>query len=329
MSTANALSQFTVAVAPLGNISDWQIELTKSVLEGEFGVQTLTLPPMEIPKEYFNTERNCYQTRKIIDFLFPQLPIKAQRIMGIVEGNLENANKEPNFGSARSVARVAIYGVACTSEQKRYLRHLFHHLIVHEFTHTLGIIVHCLNPQCAMNEKMFKNKLCDNCRKWADRELKVRPGSAEERFSFAESLLLHERFTEAISAYGEAISNAPHEPLYHHRLIQALSVAGQKDKLVPPLKLALALGDGIHSWNYAQGISHLLDDLKQAESSFAKMIALATNPQKTHKLIRQAYREIAHNVELASKHYHQYLRLGGDDPNIIDWLISRNQMDQP
>jgi tetratricopeptide (TPR) repeat protein len=187
--------------------------------------------------------------------------------------------------------------------------------------------MHCLNPQCAMNENGFEKHLCDNCRKWADRELKVKPGSAEERFSFAESLLLHGRFTEAIAAYREAISQAPHEPLYHHRLVQALSMDGQENEIVPDLKAALALGDGIHSWNYASGISYLLYDLKLAEAGFAKMIALSKNLQKAHKLIGQAYREILHDVKRASWHYKEYLRLGGDDQDVVEWMISRDQIE--
>jgi len=335
MCPTNVPSKFTVAILPLGQISPAQIKFTAAVLEQEFGVKTLTLPAIEIPRRFFNAERNCYQTGKILNFLFPKLPANAQRIIGIVDGDLENPEKEPSFGSASPYCRAAIYMVPRISEQielgqvqnqlDQYRLSL--HLIIHEFAHTLGVM-HCKHSQCAMNETAFEAILCNNCRKWADHELKVQPGSAEERFSFAESLLIQDCSTQAIVAYREAVSCAPNEPLYYFRLILALYKAGQKDEALPDLKLALALSNDVPGLNYASGLSLLRGDLESAEMYFAKAIAISRDLKFTQKLIGQAYREIIHDVERASRHYKEYLRLGGNDQDVIDWLISRNQLNR-
>ncbi len=336
MCPTSAPSKFTVAILPLGDISPWQIKLTVLVLEKEFEVNTLVLPPTKIPSQYFNAERGRYQARKLLNFLFPQLPVDAQRIMGIVEGKLENANNELCQGIAYSCNRVAVYCVPHLSMQqsdpvKNQIGQdaLSYHLIVHEFGHTLGL-AHCNQSDCAMNDTESNVVLCAHCRKWANRELKVTPGSAEERFSLAESLLLHSCFTQAIAVYREAISLAPREPLYHHRLGLAFYKAGQFYKAAQELGLAIKLSnDSRPNTHYNSGLSFLYNKLELAENSFAKAIAEAKDPKFTQRLVGQAYREILHDVERASRHYKEYLRLGGDDPNIVDWLISRGQLDKP
>ena len=113
-----------------------------------------------------------------------------------------------------------------------------YYLVVHEFCHTLGI-THCQHPKCAMNNAVFKTKLCDDCRRWAERELSVRPGGAEERFSLAESYLLNNHLTQAAAAYNEAIARAPREPLYYHSLSMVLYRLRQREEAEQNLMLAI------------------------------------------------------------------------------------------
>src|SRR3989338_1655994 len=82
-------SELTVAVLPLGQISTQQIKLTTMILDVVFGVKTTILPQTEVPSQYFNLERRRYQGNQILDFLFFQLPANAQRIVGIIDGDLE------------------------------------------------------------------------------------------------------------------------------------------------------------------------------------------------------------------------------------------------
>lgn len=331
MSTESAPSQFTVAIAPLGSIPDWQIKLTALVLQREFEVKTMLLPAMEPPLQYFNAERSRYQAYRILDFLFSQLPVDAQRIMGIIEGGLENDKNEPCYGSAYPHNNTAIYRVPLQLEQiKKQIKQdsLSYHLIVHEFGHTLGL-PHCDQPDCAMNSERCSVVLCAGCHRWADRELKVQPGSAEERFSFAESLFTQNCLTQAIVVYREAVLCAPNEPLYHNRLANALYITEQKDEAGQEFDLAIKLSNDNHC-HYALGILGLTtNQLKRAEDYFAKAIATAKDPKLTQKIIGQAYREISHDVELASRHYKEYLLLGGYDQDVVEWLVSRSQIDRP
>lgn len=327
MNSVNAPSQFTVAIQPLGDIPERQIEFTKEVLEREFGVKTVALAPKEIPAAYFNADRNRYRLDKLLDNLFFRLPKDAQRIIGVVDGLLENKSQGRVFGGALAHHRVAVYGSSVIPNQIDQ-KIFFYPIIMHEFGHTLGLL-HCTRPNCAMNSPRPSIELCTYCRRWADRELKVKFGSAEERFSLAESYFWHNCLPQAIATYREAIACAPQpEPLYYNRLSEALYRLEQHDEVEKSLSLAMEYSDDEEHFFYNFGLIYIRKDPKQAEEYFAKAIDTAKDPQKLQRLVGQAYREITHDVERASRHYKQFLQLGGNDQDVIDWLVSRSRMDQ-
>ncbi len=180
-----APSQFTVAVLPLGNISEYQIELTEFVLQAVLGVKTLVLPAAKIPLSCLNAKTDRYSTDKLLDYLFFQLPENAQRIMGVTEANLETDDGHTSLGSAQPFDRVACYQVPPSEENTSQLGESFH-LIIHEFLHTLGMH-HCAEKNCVLHFIEFGMEICDRCDRWLKRELSISPHSAEERFSLAES----------------------------------------------------------------------------------------------------------------------------------------------
>lgn len=334
MSAERAASELAVAVLPLGQISAWQITLTAWVLKYEFGVKTIFLQPIKLPPQCFNAERNVYLANEILTFLFFHLPHNAQRIVGIIDGNLEDDGKKPCIGLADLYKRTMLCGVPRVPKQSRDLltskvtQDLISYIVItHEFIHTLGV-AHCSHPNCVMNVASRSAVICSPCRRWVNRELMVRPGSAEERFAYAEALFFYCCFPQAIAAYREAIAGAPKEPLYHHRLGMAMYHAGQLNEVNQEIMLAIKLSnDGMHGY-YNLGLMCLQNQWQLAESYFDKAIAVAKDSQNIQRLVGQAYREILHDVERASRHYKKYLRLGGDDQDVTEWLISRNQLDQ-
>ncbi len=340
MSAEKFASELRVAILPLGNVPLRQVTLTMDVLEEKFGVTIILLPAMEIPAQYFHAEpyQDQIDLDKILDFLFFQIPVNAQRIIGVVEENLGVIEMDDRFhpvlGYAYPDHRAAIYSASYLSEQQfglgesRLDQNSISNLIIHELAHTFGV-KHCDNPECAMNETVFKTTLCAKCRRWVDRELKVKPGSAEECFSRAEALCKHDCLHEAIAAYREAILRAPNEPLYHHCLSLALRLAEQSDTEDYAQVRAIMYSDDYPDFYYNLGLKHLRNDLTVAEEYFAKAIAAAKNPQNMQRLVGQAYREITHDVERASRHYLEYLRLGGNDQDVVEWLISRSKLNRP
>lgn len=334
MSSASAPSKLTVAILPLGNISPWQITLTAEVLKHEFGVKTMILPPVEIPPECFDAKRNVYLASEILTFLFFQLPHNAQRIVGIINGAVEHDGKKPCIGLADLHKRTALCGVPRVLEQSRDLltskirQDLISYLVItHEFIHTLGV-EHCSNPDCVMNAANHSAAICSSCRRWINRELMVCPGSAEERFTYADAMFFYHCFPQAITAYREVIAIEPKEPLYHHCLGFALQLNRQFDEAKQEMTIAIELSNDTDACYYNLGLIYLRanDTLHLADNSFHFALAVAKNPMAMQRLIGQAYRYIAHDVERAGWHYKEYLRLGGDDQNVMDWLFSRSQL---
>jgi predicted Zn-dependent protease len=336
MNDKPAHSELVAAILPFGSISSWQIKLTAAVLKHEFGVKTIILPPAKIPLGCFNAERNKFQANELLNYLFFLLPANAQRIVGIIEGDLEHGNGKPCVGLAGLYQRTALYSVPRDPKKSResamgqIARDMFSYFIItHEFAHTLGL-QHCDDLICVMNPKTSATTMCAHCRKWANRELKVRPLSAEERFSFAENLCWYNCWHMAIAVYRQAIYLAPREPLYRSCLALALHHAGQLNEAREELMESMALSDDRTCGYYNLGLAYLHagEYFQLAGKYFDRAISAAKDAKNTQKLVGQAYRKITHDVERASRHYLEYLRLGGDDRDVIDWLVSRSKLNR-
>ncbi len=334
MGADRVASELTVAILPMGNVSPRQVELTVLVLENEFGVKTMILPAIAIPPKYFNAERGRYNSYDVLRLLFTYLPLEAQRIVGVVEGELELDDVSTCLACAHPYNRVAIYSASPLSEWKRLsvkdqsTKDLISHIVLtHEFGHTLGLS-HCEQISCVMHQGPCYTEMCAACRRWADRELNVKPGSAEERFTFAECLFTYSCYTEAIKVYFQARLLAPYEPLYYSRLARALFRIGLVELANRQFRLAATFAKDSEDMYYGFGLANLNVDTGEAEEYFDKAIATAEDVRFMHKLIGQAYREILHDVERASRHYLEYLRLGGDDQDVVDWLVSRSKLEK-
>lgn len=331
MSAKKAISELTVAILPLGQVSARQIILTADILEQEFGVKTIQLPPIEVPRKYFNAERNRYQAIRIISFLFSHLPANAQRIIGVIEANLEHSGTSPCGGYADFYNGTAVYSVPpLTKNHADPLnneidqdRHSYF-LIVHEFGHTLGL-EHCENAACAMHKSASSISLCGNCRRWANRELLVKPGSAEERFARAENLRSFKLNSRAVKTYQQALDQAPREPHYYHRLAVALAECGQVAEAKNAMVRAAAFASDYPKFHYIAALNCLEEEPAEAEKLFAQKVAAAKDKKFAHKIIGNAYREIARDLGKAMHHYREYFHLGGDDQAIVDWYNSRRR----
>lgn len=333
MSAERPASELTVAILPIGGVSPWQIVYTAIVLRTEFGVKTLILPGIEIPPACFDTEIGQYRHDDLLDFLFQQIPAHAQRIVGIVADRLgSRVSKKACHGVAHPYDGMAVYREPCPAEygdrvenNQKEKDFFSRHLIIHEFSHTLGI-GHCTKQECAMHTVSYCDYLCDDCQRWVNRELQVKPGSAEERFARAESLRRRDQTDQAIIAYRQAAASSPREPIYYQGLGETLYKPEQLNERRESLTRSISFSNDYPRFYYNFGLKNLRDNPVMAEDYFYKAIAAAKDRQKIQRLVGQAYREILHDVERASRHYKEYLRLGGNDPDVIGWMVSRGQL---
>lgn len=335
MGTPRVASELTVAILPLGQISDCQITLTADVLEQEFGVKTMLMEPMEIPLSCFDKENEyCLADRALI-FLVLCMPIEAQRIVGIADVELF-AKEKLYTGRAWIHGGAALYSTAQIT--KKWAKHPERKLMcdvqsvivtIHEFSHTFGLN-HCANSKCIMDKTGRADTLCPDCQRWVDRELRVKPESAEVHFARAETLYALANLLKSASIcqqaaglYKQAIALAKNEPHYHHRLAYALAKCEQKEEAKRAQTLAGVLCKGYPDFDYLYALNSLEKNPDEAEKLFAKAVEAAKDKTHAHKIIGNAYREIVHNVDKALHHYRQYFQLGGDDQTIVEWYNSR------
>ncbi len=320
MSAARIASELTVAILPLGQISSEQVELTEIVLQQNFGVKTMVMKPMEIPLSCFDAESCAYKTPWLLRWMSAHLPMEAQRIMGITTEALINKNNQRGHGAGAWHHDMAVYSTARLHE--RWGGGAGNELITHEFGHVLGLR-HCDNTECVMHKTGPVDVLCEDCQRWADRQLQVKPGSAEERFARAETLQSIGCAAEAVESYKQAVSQAAREPHYYHRLAHALARCGKLEEAKNAEVLTTVFASDYPEFNYTHALNCLEKDPDEAEKLFALAVSAAEDKMHVHKIIGNAYREIAHNVDMAIHHYREYFQLGGDDQTIIDWYNSR------
>ena len=329
MSANRVVSELTVAILPLGLISARQIDLTEKILKCEFGVKTIRLPKTEVPRLYFNAKHNRYRAPQIVNFLFFQLPANAQRIVGIMADGMEYNDTSPCSGYADFYIGTAVYSVPPlpkrhpNPEDNRIDKDCRSYcLIAHEFGHTLSL-QHCEDTTCVMHKDSSKLIMCENCQRWANRELLVKPGSAEERFALAENLQSFKLTSRALEVYQQAVDQAHREPHYYHRLARALAESGQAQEAKNAMVYAAAFARDYPEFNYVSALNCLETDPDETEKLFARAIETAKDKARVHQIIGNAYREIAHNVDKALQHYREYFQLGGNDQTIVDWYNSR------
>lgn len=336
MGAAKISSELTVAILPLGQISDQQITLTSEVLQQEFSVKTLIMPPEEIPDPCLDAGTGHCLIDKLFVYLALRMPMEAQKIICIVDaeissnGQIYRAMTNRNWGVVfYSIARLTKdYANHPDSKTKIDCASLL--IVSHEFGHALGLAGHCDNDKCIMRAAATTHTPCENCQRHINRELRVKPDSAETYFARAETLqevgaLLPDKaiFEVAVALYRQAVAQAKHEPHYHHRLALALAKNGQLAESKQAELLAGIFSQSYPQFSYLFALNALEKNPDEAEKLFAKAITEAKDKQHIHKIIGNAYREIARNTDKALHHYREYFRLGGDDQTIVEWYNSR------
>jgi len=135
-----------------------------SSISGTYGWIVDVLPPQDPPSSAWYAKRKRYRAEKILDWLRPQLPDGADRIMALMAGDI-STTKPPHadwgicgladIGAAASVVstfriRKKMGGATGVERAARYEQRL-RDLAAHEFGHQLGL-EHCPSRGCVMED---------------------------------------------------------------------------------------------------------------------------------------------------------------------------------
>jgi archaemetzincin len=154
----------TLAIVPLGEMPAADIGLASASISGTYGWIVRVLPAEDLPSSAWYAKRKRYRAEKILDWLRPQLPDGAERIMALTAVDI-STTKPPradwgicglaDIGAAASVVstfriRKKMGGATGEERTARYEQRL-RDLAAHEFGHQLGL-EHCPNIGCVMED---------------------------------------------------------------------------------------------------------------------------------------------------------------------------------
>jgi len=153
-----------LALVPLGEISAADIGIASASISGTFGWVVDVQPPQDLPSSAWYAKRKRHRAEKILDWLRPQLPEGADRIMALTAVDI-STSKPPHadwgicgladINAAASVVstfriRKKMGGAVGGERVARYQQRL-RDLAAHEFGHQLGL-EHCPNVGCVMED---------------------------------------------------------------------------------------------------------------------------------------------------------------------------------
>lgn len=153
-----------LALLPLGEIPASDIALATSSIAKTYGWIVNVLPPQDPPSSAWYAKRKRHRAEKILDWLRPQLPEGADRIMALTALDISTTKPPradwgicgladmPGTASVVSTFRIRkkMGGATGAEREARYEQRL-RDLTAHEFGHQLGLD-HCPNRGCLLED---------------------------------------------------------------------------------------------------------------------------------------------------------------------------------
>lgn len=317
-----------IAVLPLGRVRKDALAIADRAIPLIFGVPTMRLKPVALPRHAFDRNRIQYDAHLLLDFLLKRIPASVLRVVGITDEDIFMGGKSFVFGCAYHFS-VAV----CSTRELReeppgggepdpaVFENTFSEILIHEIGHTCGA-QHHHDPRCVMSETGIvcplyeqTSAFCESCLGKIRSGFKIDPAGAETAFRAGGRLLRGREFRGAIDAYCTAIrlyyirhpacfNNLGvacwHEgfnakgvsPSFHHAAFLSSSP-------VPYLNLALLAAAEDHP------------DLDAAEIHLETALQRSRNRARIHGWASLLYREKLDRPDLADRHASALERLGG------------------
>lgn len=333
----------TVAILPLGVVSNQDINFTKDVIIKHLGLNVRVLAPDYNIDHMYVQCRAQYDADQILEHLFNKLPEDCTRIMGVLSQDMYAAGRTFVFGYAHLRDGVAVYSTKRLQERwygrnenielehSRSLR-----CIVHEMGHTFGA-PHCEDYSCVMhavctvqnldelpitycyndNERVNKNKLDD-------------VSSAKGQFARAGANLRRKNIYAAIRYYKVACMLDPSNFSYYNDLGVAELAYNNREQAMIAFQNAINRGANIPHPYYNMGICHrdTYHGVQAATPYFVKGLSYEIDKAAGHKYLCGLYFNLFHDVSMAQWHYTKYYELGGNE-DLFGFLRSMTSSNKP
>jgi len=172
------MSEKSIYVLPLGNVSLDFIEKLKSDLEKVFDFEIKLENKIEISDYAYNKEKNKYNGRIILNELSKVNFKNCEKILAITDEDLFTEDLDYIFGQAESSGKVCLISIKRLDPEfykEKPNESLFYNRILKEAVHELGhtfSLKHCQNKKCVMhfsnnieNTDLKSKNFCTKCEK--------------------------------------------------------------------------------------------------------------------------------------------------------------------
>ena len=95
-----------IAVQPLGDVPEEQVEAVCEALTEMYGVETVVLEAVELPESAYYEPRRRWRAERLLDFLEPRLPEGCDRILGMTTRDISTTKGEHEDWGILGQARI-------------------------------------------------------------------------------------------------------------------------------------------------------------------------------------------------------------------------------
>ena len=166
-----------VAIQPLGDVPEEQVEAVSGALREMYAVETVVLEAVDLPESAYYEPRRRWRAERLLDFLEPRLPDGSDRIMGITTRDISTTKGEHEDWGILGLAginqppsvisffrcRRRVGDVPAIERLRR--------VAIHEVGHSMGLR-HCPTVGCFLEDARGtvdtidrETFLCETCRR--------------------------------------------------------------------------------------------------------------------------------------------------------------------
>ncbi len=318
-------------IQPLGDVAPEHSRYACRTITRRFEIRCKVLRARPLPRRAYNARRNQYDSDRVVQKLFNQLPRDGLGLMALTNGDLYDAGRSRFvFGLASLVDHVGVLSLARyrgpwwgQADKRSRFYERFMKVLVHEVGHTLGVR-HCPNRRCAMRNDSTLADLdssprtfCERCQGLVERGRSQGPGTLVWHYTRGHAHLQRGQFARAVYHLERAAELGSLDARVNNDLGVAYLRRGDRARALWQFRLAQQLDPDFAYARYNEGLVFVAAaDPMRARASFEAAISIDPGWAPAHRQLGYLCSEVLDDPEAALLHFEAYLAAHGDDSQV-------------